>query len=635
MKRRNNDINNNNNKRLQQQQQQQQTTSNNTDLGIIGKLVGYDIDPKDFKNWLETNRPEPETFDTIDDEREIQLQQKLPAVTQYKFQFKDHKLDYSFVVEESNNNIIKLISTTPNNNIPPLNIPIRLYNSLYPHQLDSIKWMWNLYQNNKQGGILADEMGLVPKNLIPNWEKESKKLNSLKWIVFEKSVYQRQLLKIRNHGGILISSNTYLNQSYENFTGEFDWDYVFFAYIDEAHTLGTPIINSVMELYSLFQCIMGEVGVVKLLGKRDNFFRKYQRSMSNDNTKNSTNSGRDPTTISHKVLDIVIWTKLTDQQIFLIKKVLPDWINGNKQSLERFKDTRGIPNSDKSKDISRIEMSNKIFILSFLCFQIHKQKDDRLVIFSDQLQLIEILKYHLSQMNKPKAIVMVIQGSTPMDERGKILQKFDDPNDHQFMVLIISKEIGSTVEPSYTILDDQAADRINRIGQTHEKIYIYRFIMAGTCEETMYRRQLLKSSLADTYCVDNTNSTTTTNSSIITNQTIGLFTRNQFSMSNFLNNDCLDKCRTRIELESIQQFKKSIDSEYIEHINYLKDSLVPYSVFGFTNHRTNWVNPIDNGVVYSDDDDGDGLEDEESNYFYDSNNDQLIAIPKSKPKDYL
>ena len=35
-----------------------------------------------------------------------------------------------------------------------------LYNKLYPHQKESVLWMWKLYKKRK-GGILGDDMGYV------------------------------------------------------------------------------------------------------------------------------------------------------------------------------------------------------------------------------------------------------------------------------------------------------------------------------------------------------------------------------------------------------------------------------------------------------------------------------------------
>lgn len=53
------------------------------------------------------------------------------------------------------------------------------------------------------------------------------------------------------------------------------------------------------------------------------------------------------------------------------------------------------------------------------------------------------------------------------------------------------------VDPSWSTLDDQAVDRVYRIGQKRNVI-IYRLITCGTVEEKMYRRQVFKQSLMRT-----------------------------------------------------------------------------------------------------------------------------------------
>jgi SNF2 family DNA or RNA helicase len=59
------------------------------------------------------------------------------------------------------------------------------------------------------------------------------------------------------------------------------------------------------------------------------------------------------------------------------------------------------------------------------------------------------------------------------------------------------------VDPSWNSIDDQAVDRIYRIGQTRN-VVIYRLITCGTIEEKIYRKQVFKGSLIKTV-VDNRN----------------------------------------------------------------------------------------------------------------------------------
>jgi hypothetical protein len=53
------------------------------------------------------------------------------------------------------------------------------------------------------------------------------------------------------------------------------------------------------------------------------------------------------------------------------------------------------------------------------------------------------------------------------------------------------------VDPAWNTLDDQAADRVYRMGQT-KNVIIYRLITCGTIEEKMYRKQVFKGGLSRT-----------------------------------------------------------------------------------------------------------------------------------------
>lgn len=45
-------------------------------------------------------------------------------------------------------------------NLEGIDIPAKLINRMFDHQLDGVKWMWGLFQS-KNGGILGDGESLV------------------------------------------------------------------------------------------------------------------------------------------------------------------------------------------------------------------------------------------------------------------------------------------------------------------------------------------------------------------------------------------------------------------------------------------------------------------------------------------
>lgn len=58
-----------------------------------------------------------------------------------------------------------------------------------------------------------------------------------------------------------------------------------------------------------------------------------------------------------------------------------------------------------------------------------------------------------------------------------------------------------SVDPAWNALDEQAVDRVYRIGQD-KNVIIYRFITCGTIEEKIYRKQVHKRSLTKTTLVN-------------------------------------------------------------------------------------------------------------------------------------
>lgn len=61
----------------------------------------------------------------------------------------------------------------------------------------------------------------------------------------------------------------------------------------------------------------------------------------------------------------------------------------------------------------------------------------------------------------------------------------------------VVRSLTAAVDPAWNALDEQAVDRVYRIGQT-KNVVIYRFITCGTIEEKIYRKQVHKRGLTKT-----------------------------------------------------------------------------------------------------------------------------------------
>lgn len=143
----------------------------------------------------------------------------------------------------------------------------KLYNTLYPHQREGVKWLWKLFNDprGRQGGILGDDMGLgktiqvsafldgiigyelantallvMPLSLLSNWEEELQRwAPELKVYTFHSSSKkQRQSIMeaIQRENGILLTTYGMVSSAIQALNGkhDFTWDFIF---LDEGHKI--------------------------------------------------------------------------------------------------------------------------------------------------------------------------------------------------------------------------------------------------------------------------------------------------------------------------------------------------------------------------------------------------------------
>ncbi|KAK0424151.1 hypothetical protein QR680_008516 [Steinernema hermaphroditum] len=171
-------------------------------------------------------------------------------------------------------------------------------------------------------------------------------------------------------------------------------------------------------------------------------------------------------------------------------------------------------------------LSSKLAVLIDLIKKC-EQVGDKLLIFTQSLGTIELLcrmlKYygkenlwfvdgHEAVNRTPKwgwkerRDYLVIEGSTPIEQRKEFQDKFNDENNPRLRVTMISTQAGCLgtnfiganrvviFDPSWNPAHDtQALFRVCRFGQK-KPTYIYRFVTANSFEEVIYKRQVNKES---------------------------------------------------------------------------------------------------------------------------------------------
>jgi len=433
---------------------------------------------------------------------------------------------------------------------------------LFPYQQIGFNWLKNMYDIGF-GGILADDMGLgktlqaisliseiqlenedllgiiiVPTSLLHNWKEEFYKFSDIKPILVEGNAETRKELVKKTEKGILITTYQTFRNDVKNYKDKkFD-----VAILDEAQNIknvsslvkkatsklesavnfaltGTPIENSIMELWSIFDFI--------LPGYLDNitkFRKKYKNSLNNPDSKKIFNlknivspfilrRTKDEvlTELPEKVENNMIVELSKEQKKLYMayvkraKKELREFDkeeNNNLKVLAILTKLRQICNSPQLFDENYTGKVAKIELLKELMPDI-LSNGHRILIFSQFLGTLEEIK---EELEKEKVEYFYIDGSVKSKERMEISKKF---NSGEGQVVLISLKAGGTglnligadvvihYDPWWNFaVENQASDRAHRIGQK-KSVQVIKLITEGTIEEKIIKIQENKRTLSE------------------------------------------------------------------------------------------------------------------------------------------
>ncbi|KYQ91721.1 SNF2-related domain-containing protein [Tieghemostelium lacteum] len=259
---------------------------------------------------------------------------------------------------------------------------------------------------------------------------------------------------------------------------------------------------------------------------------------STDNTTTTTSSTIDKTIPSELGIktqknDFIVWSKLAEPQIslyetFLQSDEVKNALNKTKSPLASLTVLKKICdhplllhhemqscNSDDMKMVldkvgenqsikSLINNSGKMQILADLLPNLHKE-GHRVLIFSQSVKMLDAIQDLLKHLS---LTFLRIDGSiTSTKERQKKIDKYN--SDSSYFCFILTIQVGALginltsadrviiFDPSWNTVDNQAVDRVYRIGQKRN-VVVYRLITCGTIEEKIYRKQVFKGSLMRT-----------------------------------------------------------------------------------------------------------------------------------------
>ncbi|SHJ67637.1 Superfamily II DNA or RNA helicase, SNF2 family [Dethiosulfatibacter aminovorans DSM 17477] len=446
-------------------------------------------------------------------------------------------------------------------------LPEGLNCQLREYQMTGFNWIKNLSSFNF-GGILADEMGLgktvqmltyikselevdgdrrflviVPTSLLYNWYEEVKKFTpGVKAEIIAGAKKLRDEKLENTDADIIITSYATFRNDADIYKGM----KVYCCILDEAQHIknnlsktskavrqvkavkrfaltGTPIENSLAELWSIFDFIMP--GYLHSYSKfRKNFEKPIVKNQ--DEEKLADLKGRIAPFIMRRMKNDVlkelpdkIEDKITVEMNIEQKKIYLAWLDKIKSELEDEYFTRGFNKSrikilagltrlrqiccDPSLFIENYQgESSKLNLLNELLDEL-LEAGHRTVIFSQFTSMLSIIK---EQLDSREIDYYSLDGSTKAIDRSNMVNEFNDGNKDIFLISLKAGGTGLNLVGADTVIhydpwwnpavEEQATDRTHRIGQKN-KVHVIKLITRGTIEEKVYELQKIKKKMVE------------------------------------------------------------------------------------------------------------------------------------------
>lgn len=439
---------------------------------------------------------------------------------------------------------------------------------LRDYQKVGYKWLKTLAMY-KLGGILADDMGLgktlqiiallkseldsnknttsivvCPSTLVLNWKAEVEKwCDSIK-VLIVKGTAEERAEKINNYQNynLVVTSYDLLKRDIEKYEDKY------FKYIiaDEAQYIknsstqnatslkslkgevkfaltGTPIENSIAELWSIFDFIMPGY-----LYNYNKFKKKFEEPILKYEDKEALE--RLKRLISPFVLRRVksdVLTELPEKNITIMKNEMEEeqekiYLSYLAQTKKEVAEELSGSSFEKSKfkilmlltRLRQICCHPSLFIENYnggsgklkQCLDLVSDAIDaghKILIFSSYTSMFEIIE---KEFNKLGIKYFKLVGNTPVDQRIEMVDEFN--NNPQIKVFLISLKAGGTglnltsadvvihYDPWWNVSsENQATDRAYRIGQKNS-VQVYKLITSNSIEEKINKMQERKEKLS-------------------------------------------------------------------------------------------------------------------------------------------
>lgn len=453
---------------------------------------------------------------------------------------------------------------------PPLG---KLEEVLRPYQKQGVGWL-EFLRKNRFGGILADEMGLgktlqtlaflktvmertppearrpalivCPTSLVFNWLSEAAKFTPELRVLAMHGPRRHEQFAAFQQTDLVVTSYALIRRDAEQYR-EFEFDTIV---LDEAQHIknrqtqnaqsvkairamnryvltGTPIENSVLDLWSIFDFLMPGY-----LGSAADFKERYEAPIARENNAQAQarlarrirpfllrrlkrEVAKD---LPEKIEQVSFCDLSTDQQA-----VYQQLLESSRQEITNAVDQQGVQKSRmiiltallrlrqaccdlrllklqnaEADNSGKLEMFNELL-------QEALDGGHRVLVFSQFVEMLQLLK---ASLDEQKVGYSYLDGST--SDRARVVQEFQTREIPVFLISLKAGGVGLNLTAADTVIhfdpwwnpavEAQATDRAHRIGQTRV-VTSYKLITRGTVEEKILnlqnrKRELIQSTLS-------------------------------------------------------------------------------------------------------------------------------------------
>jgi SNF2 family DNA or RNA helicase len=446
-------------------------------------------------------------------------------------------------------------------------IPVSLQPVMRDYQKAGYQWLKAL-ANSGLGGILADDMGLgktlqvlalvlsekenrkqpalviAPTSLVYNWVLEARKFTpELKVMAVSGSLLQRQSLwEDIGKADLVVTSYPLIRRDIEVYQS-----HAFsFCFIDEAQHVknhftqaarairkiaamnrfaltGTPMENSLMELWAIFDFIMPSY-----LFTQQKFQERFVKPILAEGSKEAgadlsrhiqpfilRRMKRDVLKELPEKIETTLFCELTDIQKDVYMAVLAQARQEIAQNIE----SHGFEKSHIQilAALTRLRQicchplsflenyeggSGKLNLLEEILEEA-LGSGHRILLFSQFTSMLDIIE---KELRKKDVGYFYLSGKTPASERSAVVSRFNDGEGQVFLLSLKAGGTGLTLTGADTVIhydpwwnpavEEQATDRAYRIGQD-KVVQVFRLITRDTIEEKIQLMQERKREMID------------------------------------------------------------------------------------------------------------------------------------------